>query len=340
MANFLTNLNRKIGLDLGSARTRMWVQGEGLLINEASLVALDTQNQKLIAVGDQANSMSGRAGEGIEVRPLLKRGQLQDDELLESFLKILLQRISDKAAFISPSIMVSLPTNLTPAKKQATVQVLYQLGAREVYTVSQPLAAAIGSGVPTADASGCFLLQLGQGVVEAAAISLGKVVVSKTSFQAGHFLSRDIGYWLKKSQQLEVSQEVVEQIKTRILSLDQERNLSLAIVGVGLTKRDPQEIKLNSSQLRSLAEQSADHWGGLVRQLLSQVPPALTADVLDKGILLSGGLAQLDGLASHLTQLLQLPVSLVENPDQAVVDGTATILEHLSEFKKSLAYEA
>lgn len=338
MANLWSNLNRKLGLDLGTGQIRIWVEGEGLLIDEPNLAAVKLEQNEILAVGQQAAQMEDRVGEGVEVKQVLESGQLRDDELLEGVLKIYLQKIAQKVSFLSPSFMVSLPTKTTPAKKQAAVQALYQLGSREVYTVSQPLAAAIGAGVPIADASGCFLLQLGAGVAEAAVISLGRVVASLASDQAGTYLSRELVYWLKKNQQLAVSNQTGQQIMHQIANLS-GKNKTMTVSGVSLGQRSPQEIELSSDQIREVVVEQALDWAQLVKQLLARVPPALTADVLDKGLLLSGGVAQLEGIAGFLTTQLEMPVSLVEKPEQGVADGIATILNHLDQFKQSLAYQ-
>lgn len=339
MLKFFRSLNRRVGLDLGTERSRLWLQGEGLVVDVPSLVALNQDEAKVIAVGEEAAKMRGRVAQPLEVISLFERGSLVDDELLANFLKILLNRAAKKASFFNPDMMIAMPSSVTLVKKQAVVRVLYQVGAREVLIINQGLAAAIGAGVPIADASACFLLQLGAGVSETTVISLGKVVDTQTNYHAGQRLAREISYWLKKNKQLVVSDSEAERVARNISSLNPDRQYKLEVGGIDLSKRTPKEESVNSQEIRPVVEEVVANQIQSVKALLSRIAPDLTVDVVDKGLLLSGGLAQTDQLCEYLSAALRVPVSLVDEPDLAVIRGVGTVLDHLNEFKQSLAYE-
>jgi rod shape-determining protein MreB len=354
MFKFFSSLDRRLAIDLGSCRTRLWLDQEELILAEASALTIDIHKQKLVAAGDEALQMEGRVRSPLRVFHPVHQPKIKDERQLSAMLKAFFQEASNQAYFFNPTVVLSLATEMAPVVKERVVQVVTNLGAKEVLVVAQPLAAAIGSGVPVADASGCFLLHLGGGVVEAAAISLGKIIRSETATRAGLALDTKIQHLLRQKHQLLISKRIARHIKHQLGALhemvgpgqEREREKAgeeaeshhLLVTGNDLNSGSPREIKLSARELQPLLFDFADQCQQLVQALLSQAPPDLTTDILDKGLLLSGGLAQLPGLDQYLVENLGVPVSVVEEPEQVVIQGLGVILAHLSEFKQSLGY--
>jgi rod shape-determining protein MreB len=332
------SFNRRLGIDLGSCRTRIWLEGEGLVLDEASVLAVDQSQHKVIAAGDKALEMQGRVDEPVKIFRPVEQPKIKDKEHLGALLKVFFQKASEQNYFFSPSILLSLASNVSPVVRQAAAQVVSDLGAKEVLIVSQPLAAAIGSGVPVADASGCFVLHLGGGVVEAAAVSLGKMIKSQVSHKAGLSLDQHLQYFLRQEKQLKVSRRRTEDIKINLGTLNSSLDYQMTVSGNDLAKGAPKEIELMTQDIFPVMDYFAQDYQLLVKKLLATVPPDLTTDLIDKGLLLSGHLAQLDGLEQYLVKGLGLPVSVVDEPELAVIHGLGTILKHLEEFKQSLGY--
>lgn len=336
--SIFNSLVRRIGIDLGSSTVRFWTDRDGVVLEQPCILAVERSSKKVLAVGDDALAMVGRVGEGVVVTRPVVNGRITDLKAAEVLLKTFLQQIVKRAALLSPVMMVSVPAESSTADRLVATRLLYNLGARQVYTISQPLAATIGAGVPIADASGCFLLHMGAGVVESVVVSLGSVVGRQSSQYAGVYLERRIQYALKKEYSLSISSRVAKQLLRQVVTLDKQ-DRSKAVTGKDLKTARPKEVVVQNVALQEEVFAVVARYEQLLKELLSQVPPELTVDVIDKGLLLSGGLAQLDGLAEHLISQMGIPVSVVDSPEQAVIEGMGTALEHLELFKESLAYQ-
>lgn len=328
-----------IGLDLGSSRTRIWVPDEGIILDQASVIAIDSRNNKVIAVGDEAQAMVGRVGGTVSIQFPIQKGKLYDLDLAQAMLRIFLQQALPTSYFFRPVMMVSVPAASTLADREVTTELLYRSGAREVFTISEPLAAAIGAGVPIADASGSFLVQLGSGIVEGAVISLGSLVKSESLQTGGIDIDKRIQAVLKDELSLSISLETAERLKKQVGSVEAQLTKEMLATGQDVAKLSPKEVKITSSLLLPVLLQVVSKYETLLKRLLSEIPPELTVDVIDKGMLLSGGLSQLGGLDQYLVKQLGIPVSVVEKPEEATIRGIGTALEHLDLFKESLGYQ-
>ncbi|MEA2056808.1 MAG: rod shape-determining protein, partial [Patescibacteria group bacterium] len=335
---FFSSLNRRLGIDLGSCRTRIWLDGEGLVLDEASVLAIDQKQGKIIAVGDKALEMEGRVDESITVSHPIQQPKVTNKEYLSALLKVFLHQASEKNYFFSPSIVVSLASNTSPVVREAVAEVISDLGAKEVLVVSQPLAAAIGCGVPIADASGCFILQLGGFVVEAAVISLGKMINSEAVHWAGLTMDQHLRHYLRQEKKLKISQRQAERLKINLGTLNPNLERRIIVSGKDLQQGSVKEVKISTQDIMPVIEFFAGKYQLLVKQLLSKVPPDLTTDLIDKGLLLTGSLAEIDELDNYLANALSLPVAVVDKPDLSVVEGLGAILKHLDQFKQSLGY--
>lgn len=336
--DFISQFTPRVGIDIGTTRTRIWTAQTGIAVDEATCLAVENHSGKVVAVGDEAAAMRGRVGKAVTITEPFHRGEMADSQLTRAFLQVLLQRIFSTTTFFRPLIMVSVPTGLSPAKRQLLVETLLSAGGKEVYTISQPLAAAIGAGVPIADASGTFLFHLGGGRVEAAVISLGSVVVSDDSPKAGLFIDQKLQLHVKKQEKMLVSRRTAEMLKSMVGSLDEAATLELMTSGQDVRRRSPREVQVTSQTLHPVMVQIATQYERLLKKVLSEVPPELTVDAIDKGLLLTGGLAQLNGLVEFCVKSIGVPAAVVDEPDKAVINGIATALEHLDEFTESLGY--
>jgi len=332
------SLFRKIGLDLGTNRTRIWDEKLGLLVDEASCIAIDQRVNKVVAVGNDALMMTGRVSDHIVVYFPIRDGLVENIEMAKSFLQVIFQKILPHTYFLRPIVMASIPAFASQIDRQVLTKLLYQLGSREVYLVSQPLASAIGSDVPIADASGSFILNLGAGVVEGGIISFGNLVSFESNHHAGNYLDLLVQQAVKEKHKLNISSQAAEKLKNNIGSLEESQAEAL-VTGQDLVTSAPKEVKVKSADILSVYQEVASSYVILMRKLLEKVPPELTSDVIDKGILLTGGMASMQGLDFYLVQKMGVPVSVVDSCDQVVIKGLAVILENLDLFKESLGYQ-
>jgi rod shape-determining protein MreB len=336
---FIDKLNKKIGLDLGSSRTRIWVDGLGVVVDEATCIAFDKKNKSVIAVGEAALEMDGRVGDHIEVSYPITNGRIYDVATLSTFIKILLNQAVGSVALYNPIIMASVPVGATQADREITTQVLYSLGAGEAYTIAQPLAACIGAGVPIADASGSFLLNLGAGVIEGVVISLGSVIVSQSSEYAGDYFSNALRIYAQNNLGLKISKKTANKLKHEVVSLEFNSNREKLIAGQDTVDESPKEMLIRSSNLLDHTLNYLSKVEELVETLLSKMPPELAVDVIDKGLLLTGGTSKIHGIEILFVDKLGIPVSVVDSAELATIDGIGQALEHLDLFRKSLGYQ-
>jgi len=332
------NLHKLVGIDLGTGRLRIWSNQDDEIIDEATCLAVESYSGKVVAVGDEALAMRGRVGEQIEVVLPVSHGEIARIDHTRALLRVLLQRIFRRIWFWKPTMMITLPVGSSVATRDVTAELLYSLGAREVLTISQPLAAAIGAGVPIADASGSFVVQLGSGVVEAAITSLGSIIDSESIRWGGDRLDQRLQLAVRDRYLLEISLETARRLKHQVGTLILESDKEMVVSGHDLGATALKEVVVTGSSLEPVMSQEISRFERSVRNLLSRIPPELTTDVIDKGILLSGGLAQLDSLDEYLINRLAVPASVVDEPEQTAIKGVVTALENIEEFKRSLGY--
>lgn len=335
---FFNQLSRRIGIDLGTTRTRVWHDQHGLMLDEATCLAVDERVGKVVAVGDEAASMKGRAPDHIQVYQPIKNGVVDDPAIAQAFLRTILQKVITYSYFFRPVVMASITSAADDIDRQTLTDVLYTVGAREVYLISQPLAAAIGAEIPIADASGSFVLHLGGGVVEGGIISFGSLVAAESINQAGQYADELIQRYLEQEKSLLVSLQVAEVIKQKLTSCG-ERKAEKLISGQDILTTAPKEVLIDAKLVSQALAGLAAHYADLMKRVIEKIPPELTSDVIDKGMLLTGGWAHWHGLDSYLVKQLGVSVSVVEEPDKVVIKGVATALQHLELFKESLGYE-
>jgi len=330
MPKFKFNLLPKIAIDLGTSRTRIWVEGLGKVKDEASCLVVRQKDNKVLAVGDQALAYEKRFHQVIWP---VRDGFVTDKQQVQALLKVMLADYWRPRLITQPIIAVSIPAMGSSLQKQTLSESLFEIGAREVVTVSQPLAAMFGVGVLANDPSGSLNLHLGAGVVEAALVSMGSVVQFASSNLAGEWLSWQLLAFLKKQFNLILSEQELQKVLTQLISVSSGIDQTMKLAGKNASTGQPISQTLTATQLLPLVKNYVSRYVDLVKQLLAKVSPELMDDSFGKGLLLTGGLAKLNGLERYLSLNLNMPVAMMEKPEDAVIEGLAHVLKHLEEFK-------
>ena len=334
---FFDLLSSDIGIDLGTANTLVWVRGVGIVLNEPSVVATEVSTGRILAVGAAAKEMLGRTPDEIRaVRPL-KDGVIADFEITEKLLSDFIRRVIRHRYLMKPKVVVSVPSGITEVEKRAVRDSAQSAGAREVFLLQEPMAAAIGVGLPVDQPSGNMVIDIGGGTSEIAVIALSGIVNNMSIRIAGDEMNEAIVLYLKKNYNLLIGELTAEEIKIRIGSaapLDREE--SIEIKGRDLIAGVPKTMKLSSVQVREALSEPIDAIVEAVRQSLERTPPELSSDILDRGIILTGGGALIRGLDRRLRQETNLPVNVADDPLTCVVRGTGRVLENMPMFSKVL----
>lgn len=337
MLRLKTHLVHRIAIDLGSSRSRLWIDGRGLVLDQPTCLALDRRDT-VLAVGDAAVEMMERTGDGVRVVWPVREGAIADGESLLALLKIWLKPFWRPLLLTQPTILVSVPVGSTPENRTVIRSTFANLGAGEVVTVAQSLAAAIGTGVPIADASGSYVLHLGAGTCEAGVVSLGSIREWHQVSLAGEYLLAQVALHAESQLGLLISRQVQESLLRSVFSFAPVGDRSLTVLGKAAVSGQPTEQVVSAELLSPIATTVLDQYIELVTQVLEASPAALLVDLLDKGLLLSGGLAQLHGLDVALSQKLQVPVAVVEEPEMVVIRGMGQLLANLDTVRQSLGY--
>ncbi len=324
----------KIGIDLGTANVLVYVKGRGVIIQEPSVVAVSDDNH-IIAVGEEAREMIGRTpGNITAIRPM-KDGVIADYVITEAMLRYFIRKAG--RTMTKPDVMISVPSGVTSVEKRAVRDAALKAGAREAYLIEEPLAAAIGANVPISGPSGNMIIDIGGGTSEIAVISLGGIVVSASVRVGGNRFDDAIASYIRKKYNLMVGERTAEDVKIQIgAALALERELQMEVRGRDLIAGLPRTIPLTSSEVTEALEQPLQQIVAAVRQVLEQTPPELSSDIIDKGMVMSGGGALLRNIDKLLTQVTGVPCHVAEDPLNCVALGTGRALEHFDFFKKSL----
>ena len=323
-----------IGIDLGTANTLVNVKDHGIVLREPSVVAVKAGTSEVLAVGDDAKRMLGRTpGNIVAIRPL-KDGVIADFEVTEAMLRHFIRKAHNRRTMARPRVVIAVPSGITEVEKRAVKESAEQAGAREVYLIEEPMAAAIGVGLPVQDASGNMIVDIGGGTTEVALISLSGIVYSRSVRVAGDELDEAIVQYMKRAYNLMIGERTAEEIKIRLGSAYPiGKETSMEVKGRDLVAGLPKTITISSQEVREAMLEPLNTIVDSVRVTLERCPPELSADLVDRGLVLAGGGALLRGLDKLLSEETGLPVHVAEDPLSAVAEGAGKVLSEL-EFLK------
>jgi rod shape-determining protein MreB and related proteins len=330
----------KIGIDLGTANVLVYVKGRGIVIAEPSVVAVSEDN-RIVAVGEEAREMIGRTPGNIRAIRPMKDGVIADYVITEFMLSHFIGKVRKRrVGFSRPEVMISVPAGVTSVEKRAVRDAAMKAGAREAYLIEEPLAAAIGANVPISGPSGNMVIDIGGGTSEIAVICLGGIIVSHSLRVGGNRFDDAIATYIRKKYNLMIGERTAEEVKIQIgTALPLERELTMEVRGRDLIAGLPRTIPMTSSEVMEAMEGPLQQLVGAVRSVLEQTPPELSSDIIDKGMVMSGGGSMLRNIDKLLTQVTGVPCHVAENPLECVAVGTGLALEHFDFFKKSLVQQ-
>jgi rod shape-determining protein MreB len=336
---FLNVIGRDMGIDLGTANTLVFVKNRGIILNEPSIVAIDKDSNKILAVGLEAKKMVGRTpGNIVAIRPL-KDGVIADFETTERMLRYFIRKVHKNTAIARPRIVMCVPSGITAVEKKAVVEATEQAGARSAYIIEEPLAAAIGSELPIDEPTGSMIVDIGGGTSEVAVISLGGIVAYQSLRIGGDEMDEAIIYYLKKENNLLIGESTAEKIKMEIGSaFPLENEGKMEVNGRDLVTGLPKTIIITSQQMRAALEKTLADIINSIGEVLDNTPPELSADIMKRGIVLSGGGALLKGLTERISRETHCPVYLAQDPLGAVAAGAGKCVEDFNTLKKYLRY--
>ncbi len=328
---------KKVGIDLGTTNILVYLPDKGIVTNEPSVVAISTIDKSVLAVGDEAKEMIGRTPDTIIAKKPLKDGVIADYKTTEAMLKYFIGKVIGRFNIFRPEVMVAVPGGITSSERRAVVDATMRSGAKAAYIIKEPIAAAIGANIPIGSASGHMIIDIGGGTTEAAVISLGGIVACTSVRVAGNKFDSSLTTFIRKKYNLAVGERTAEEIKIKIGSaLPLEKKLKLDIKGRDMILGLPRVLTINSDDITEAIQNELQSIILAVKSVLYETPPELSADVMEKGMVLSGGSALLRNMDKLLTQAIGVPTYLADEPLLSVARGTGTALDNLESYKRSI----
>ena len=327
--------SKDIGIDLGTANVLIYEKGKGIVLEEPSVVSMDAQTGRMIAAGEEARQMLGRTPGKIEVVRPMKDGVIADIAATEMMLKHFINSLNIKGVLSQPRIMICCPTNITLVEKNAIREAAEKCGAREVFIEEEPKIAALGAGMDISKPSGNMVIDVGGGTADIAVLSLGDIVTSVSIKIAGNRFDQDIVDYIKTNYKLLIGDRTAEEIKISVATVYPEgREEELEVRGRDLVSGLPRTITISSTEVEESLRESVRIIVHAAKNVLEQTPPELSADIMNKGIVLTGGGALLHGLDRLLADELHVPVFVADNPLHCVVVGTGIMLDHIDKIRR------
>jgi len=331
---------KRLGIDLGTANSLVYLEGQGIVLNEPTVVAVSLTDKKVLAVGKEAKEMLGRTPGDIIASKPMESGVIANYKITEAMLRFFLQKVCGRSFLFKPEVMICVPAGCTQVEKRAVEDAALSAGARKVYLIHEPLAAAIGAGISIAEASGNMVVDMGGGASEAAIISLGTVVTSKSIRCAGSKIDDAIANYVRKKYGLVIGETTAEAVKIEIASairVEKKKNKEKSLKGRDGISGLPRKIKITTNEIANAIKTTLSQISGMVKSVLGQIPPELAADIIDKGIVLSGGTSLLQNFDKFLTKETGVSCYVTEEPLLCVVKGTGIALENLQKYQRNLA---
>jgi len=330
---------RKIAIDLGTNNIRVYIPKRGIVVSEPSVVALQAFDNKVMAIGEEAKKMIGRTPDSIIAATPLKEGVIANFRIAEAMIRYYINKVSGNIRLMKPDIMVAIPAGVTSTERRAVIDACNRAGAKQTYLLKQPIAAALGAGIPIATPSGNMIIDIGGGTSEVAVISLGDVVASTSVRVGSNKFDAAIANFIRKKYNLIIGDQTAEEIKIKIGSAQTlKKEEKMEVSGSNTITGLPESIIVSSEEI--VTSLRAPLWEiiSAVKAVLQKTPPELASDVMDKGIILTGGGAMLRNLDSLLTKVTGVPCEIANNPTECVVKGSGIALENLESFKRSVLW--
>jgi rod shape-determining protein MreB len=329
--------SKKISIDLGTVNTLVYVPHKGIIINEPSVLAVSLDNNHVVAVGTEAKKMIGRTPDVIVAVEPIKEGVIADFRMTEAMIRYFIKKAMGKVRLFRPEIMVSVPAGITSTERRAVIEAVLKAGAKAAYVAKEPVLAAIGAGIPINEPSGHMIIDVGGGTTEVAVISLGGIVAWASSRVGGKKIDLAIQNYIHKVHNLAVGERTAEEIKIAIGSaIEQKDNDILEIRGRDLVAGLPKTIELKSNEIPKAAKETLEEIIKTIKKVLQQTPPELAADIMDKGMVLSGGTALLYGIDNLITQETGVPCYIADEAMLCVAKGAGIALDNLDLYKRAL----
>ena len=319
-----------IGIDLGTANVLIYIKGRGIVLNEPSIVVIDTETNKVIAVGEEAREMLGRTPEKVKAVKPMKDGVIADFELTEIMLNYFINKIKARSLFSRPRILICCPTNITPVEKNAIKEAAERTGARKVFIEEEPKVAAIGAGMDISKPSANMVIDIGGGTTDIAILSMNGIVSSASVRIAGNVFDQDIIKYIRGKYKLLIGEKTAEDIKINFANVYKpSKKEKLVVKGRNLITGLPDSIELTQEETKEALEDDLNRIIKSTKNVLEQTPPELSADIVEKGLVLTGGGAKLTGLVDLLEEELTIPILIAETPLTCVAEGTGVLLEDI-----------
>jgi len=330
---------KRIAIDLGTNNVLVYVPQKGIIVNEPSVVALDASSNKVMAIGREAKEMLGRTPDSIIAARPLKDGVIASYHIARAMLKHYINTLSGRLRIFRPDIMIAIPAGVTSTEKRAVIDASIAAGAKNAYVIKAPIAAALGAGIPIASSSGNMIIDIGGGTTEIAVIALGDIVTSTSVRVGGNKMDQAITNFIRKKYNLAIGEATAEKIKTTIGSaLPLKKELKMEVSGCNTVSGLPESIIVSTPDVVIAIREVLSEIINAVKTVLQKTPPELAADVMDKGIVMTGGASQLRSLDRMLTRITGVPCQTAEDPTLCVVKGTGLAVENLEAFKKSVLW--
>lgn len=329
--------SKKLGIDLGTANTLVYLPGKGIVLNEPSVVAVSEQDNTILAIGIEAKSMIGKTPENIVVYRPMKDGVIADYRVTEAMLRYFIGKTLGKYNLFKPDVMVSVPAGITSTERRAVVEATIRAGARNAYVVKEPILAAIGAGIPIHESKGSMIMDIGGGTTDVAVISLGGIVASTSVKCAGDKLDLAIADYIKKTFNLAIGDKTAEAIKIKIgAAVPLEEELTITIKGRDFIQGLPRTAQISTNEIVRAIDKELRIMIVAIKDVLSQTPPELAADIIDDGIIMTGGSAQLRNLADLVYRRTGVKARVADESILCVAKGTGEALNHLDTYKKTI----
>jgi len=330
-------MRKRLAIDLGTANTLVWIAGEGIVANEPTVVAVSVEDNRVIAVGEEAKRMLGRTPESLAAMRPMRDGVIADYQVTRAMLKYFINKVTGRVSFFRPDVMVCVPAGCTQVERRAALDATLEAGAAHAYLIDEPLAAAIGAGIPVSAPAGHMILDIGGGAAEAAVISLGGVVVHNSVRVAGNKIDEAIQGYIKKKHNLVVGDQTAEDIKIKIGSATAtEKEDKMEVSGRDVVFGLPRTVTVTSQDVTDAIHPALLQIVGAVKAVLEETPPELASDIIDKGIVMSGGTSTLRNFDKLMTEETGVPSHVAEDALYCVVKGTGAVLENIELWKRSL----